>query len=155
MPADVVLPNLGFGMEEGRLIAWLKQAGDSVKKGEPIAEIESDKATVELEAVVDGVLQEILYPPDSVVPVGAVLAHIRTAGAIPIQGSAPVALEVSSPAPSDESTGKTRRVTPLARRVADEQGVNLSNVQGTGPAGRVTRSDVQRAVTAERLASAH
>src|SRR5690348_11530137 len=78
MNANVVLPNLGFGMEEGKLIAWLKKPGDLVKKGEPIAEIESDKATVELEAVVDGTLTEIFYPPDSVVPVGTVLAHIRT-----------------------------------------------------------------------------
>jgi len=54
--ADIVLPNLGFGMEEGRVLAWLKSPGDAVRKGEPVAEIESDKATVELEAVVDGVL---------------------------------------------------------------------------------------------------
>src|SRR5215469_16125860 len=75
MTANVVLPNLGFGMEEGRLIAWLKKPGETVKKGEPIAEIESDKATVELEAVVDGTLVETLFPPDSVVPV---LARIGT-----------------------------------------------------------------------------
>src|SRR5215469_16262361 len=78
MTANVVLPNLGFGMEEGKLIAWLKKPGDTVKKGEPIAEIESDKATVELEAVVDGTLPETLYPPDSVVRVGTVRANIRT-----------------------------------------------------------------------------
>src|SRR5579859_8048343 len=78
MDGDVVLPNLGFGMEEGRLIAWLKQPGDAVKRGEPIAEIESDKATVELEALVDGVLQDVLVAPDSVVPVGA--ADGRRAG---------------------------------------------------------------------------
>src|SRR5262249_51867806 len=101
MAADVILPNLGFGMEEGRLIAWLKQPGDKVKKGEPIAEIESDKATVELEAVVDGVLQEILYPPDSVVPVGAVLAHIRTSDNASAQASPQTASAVSSASQPD------------------------------------------------------
>ena len=151
MDGDVVLPNLGFGMEEGRLIAWLKQPGDAVKRGEPIAEIESDKATVELEALVDGVLQDVLVAPDSVVPVGAVLAHIRTAGTEALQSSSGAAQGVRAQAEPASSTGKPQRVTPLARRMADEQGVNLSNVQGTGPGGRVTRSDVQ---SAARVASA-
>ena len=145
MPADVVLPNLGFGMEEGRLIAWLKRPGESVKKGEPIAEIESDKATVELEAVVDGVLEEILVPADSVAPVGAVLAHIRTDSAVP---AAPP-LVSPQPAATITTTGEADdlRVTPLARRVAADQGVSLSNVRGTGPGGRITRDDVQNAAT--------
>src|SRR5262245_61818086 len=65
-------------MEEGRLTAWLKQPGDAIRKGEPIAEVEGDKATVELEALVDGVLDQILVPADVVVPVGTVLANIRT-----------------------------------------------------------------------------
>ena len=78
--ADVVLPNLGFGMEEGRLISWLKAPGDAVRKGEPLAEIEGDKTTVELEALTEGVLDEILVMPDMVVPVGTVLARIRGAG---------------------------------------------------------------------------
>src|ERR1041385_7228656 len=131
MPADVVLPNLGFGMEEGKLIAWLKQPGEAVKKGEPIAEIESDKAAVELEALVDGVLEEVLVPADSVVPVGAVLARIRTEGPVPVL-PAPVVSSVSAANAADE-----QRITPLAKRVAVEQGINLSNVRGTGPGGRL------------------
>src|SRR5256885_16481647 len=95
MSSDVVLPNLGFGMEEGRLVAWLKKPGDVVRKGEPIAEIESDKATVELEAVVDGVLEEILEPADKVVPVGAVLARIGS-GATPKQ-AAPSSTAATAP----------------------------------------------------------
>ena len=78
MISDVVLPNMGFGVEEGRLIAWLKQVGEPVHKGEPLVQIESDKATVELEAVVDGVIDAILTPADQVVPVGTVLARIRS-----------------------------------------------------------------------------
>lgn len=132
MPANVILPNLGFGMEEGRLIAWLKQTGETVKKGEPIAEIESDKATVQLEAVVDGVLAETFYAPDTQVPVGAVLAQIRTANdPVPAQAAAQLA------APGDPT-----RSSPLARRVAIEQGIDLSQVAGSGPRGRITRSDL-------------
>ncbi|MHB8627737.1 MAG: dihydrolipoamide acetyltransferase family protein [Aggregatilineales bacterium] len=135
MNTNVVLPNLGFGMEEGKLIAWLKQPGDAVKKGEPIAEIESDKATVQLEAVVDGTLTETLYPADSVVPVGAVLAHISTGSEAP-----------STRLPSSPET-ESRRASPLARRMAAGQGISLSNVTGTGPGGRITRSDLQPVVT--------
>jgi pyruvate dehydrogenase E2 component (dihydrolipoamide acetyltransferase) len=138
MFADVVLPNLGFGMEEGQLIAWLKQPGDTVKRGEPIAEIESDKATVELEAVVDGILEERLYSANTMVPVGAVLARIRTdSSTTPVAETSQVVVATSPASESD------RRVTPLARRVADEHGLDLSSVQGTGPGGRITRNDVQ------------
>src|SRR5882724_8125636 len=94
---EVVLPNMGFGMEEGKLLSWLKKPGDSVRKGEAIAEVESDKANVELEAVVDGVLDAILIPADQVVPVGTVLARIRVGAASPVSasGSAPVNTPVS------------------------------------------------------------
>ncbi len=139
MEANVILPNLGFGMEEGRLIAWLKKPGDAVKKGEPIAEIESDKATVELEAVIDGVLAETLYTPDSMIPVGAVLAHIRTAG------GAVEDRTLAQPAtakPDIKPESDTLRASPLARRVAVDQGIDLSQVTGSGPGGRITRGDL-------------
>ncbi len=128
---DVVLPNLGFGMEEGRLIAWLKKPGDAVRKGEAIAEIEGDKATVELQAVVDGVLEEIVAPANTVVPVGGVLARVRT-------GSAPAAQPVEA--------ARSARPTPVAERMAREHGVDLGAISGTGPGGRITRDDVQAAI---------
>ncbi len=150
MDANVILPNLGFGMEEGRLIAWLKQPGETVKKGEPIAEIESDKATVQLEAVVDGVLAETLFPPDTVVPVGAVLAHIRTTPLSPAgEGPGVRAAGLGLSAPEPESP----RASPLARRIASEQGVDLSSVTGTGPGGRITRGDVQSTLTTITVAA--
>ncbi len=140
MYADVVLPNLGFGMEEGRLLAWLKKPGDPVRKGEPIAEVESDKATVELEAVVDGVLDTILTPADKVVPVGAVLARILTGEA------ASQAVPPATPAPTAVSASDANRITPVARRMASEHGVSLSEMAGSGPGGLITREDVQSAV---------
>jgi pyruvate dehydrogenase E2 component (dihydrolipoamide acetyltransferase) len=122
---DVVLPNLGFGMTEGRVIRWLKAPGDPVRKGEPIAEIESDKATVELEAVVEGVLAEILTPADTVAAVDSVIARIGPAG-----------MAAGTPT-------KTAGATPLAQRMAKAHGVDVAEIAGSGPGGRVMRSDVQ------------
>lgn len=154
MYADVVLPNLGFGMEEGRLIAWRKSPGDPVRKGEPIAEVESDKATVELEALVDGVLEQVMFPSDSVVPVGAVLARIRTDEAIPAPTTAapvtsPPALTPSQSPPEQE----TFHASPVALRLAREHGIDLLAIVDTGPGGRITREDVQSII--DKLSAAN
>jgi pyruvate dehydrogenase E2 component (dihydrolipoamide acetyltransferase) len=136
---DVVLPNLGFGMEEGQLVAWLKKIGDPVRKGEVIAEVESDKATVELEAVVDGVLHEILVSAHTIVPVGTILARIRPN----VSSDSPASLQIAQ---SEAKSEKSARTTPIAQRIAQEHGVDLSAVAGTGPRGRITRDDVQAAI---------
>jgi pyruvate dehydrogenase E2 component (dihydrolipoamide acetyltransferase) len=141
---DVVLPNLGFGMEEGQLVAWLKKPGDSVRKGEIIAEVESDKATVELEAVVDGVLHEIVVPAQTVVPVGTVLARIRAADSPAAQQSAQT--EATAISETSASSARSARTTPVAERMAQEHGIDLSSVAGTGPGGRITRDDVQAVI---------
>ncbi len=140
--ADVILPNLGFGMEEGRLISWLKAPGDLIHKGEPIAEVEGDKAAVELEAVVDGVLAEILVQADETVAVGTVLAHIRT-GAADAAVAAPLAPSAPAPAAPPTAEAESPRVTPVAQRLAQEHGLDLSRVSGSGPGGRISREDVQ------------
>lgn len=139
MYSEIVLPNLGFGMEEGRLIAWLKKPGDSVRKGEAVAEIESDKTNVELEAVVDGVLESILIPADQVVPVGTVLARIRTGESAASMPPPPTAL-----VKADTLAGEDKqRISPVAQRLARDHGLDLATVRGSGPDGRVTREDVQ------------
>lgn len=144
MYADVVLPNLGFGMEEGKVIAWLKGPGDAVRKGEVIAEIESDKATVELEAVVDGTLEDINVPAGTVAAVGGVLARIRTESAVSVPSPAPMpSAESSHPVPG--------RSTPVAERLAREHGIDLAQMVGTGPSGRIIREDVQAVI--DRAAS--
>lgn len=150
MYTDVVLPNMGFGMEEGRLVAWLKQPGQPVRKGEAIAEVESDKATVELEAVVDGVLEELLFSPDTVVPVGAVLARIRTAGSAPPPAAPKPAKATADPTEPKLET-KTFHASPVAIRLAQEHGIDLSLITGSGPGGRITREDVQALI--DRIAS--
>lgn len=135
--SEIVLPNLGFGMEEGRLLVWLKRPGDSVKKGEPVAEIESDKANVELEAVVDGVLDAILVPAEQVVPVGTVLARIRSE--TPVVTAAPAVQP-------DEAEDRAPRISPVASRLAREHGVDPAAVRGSGANGRITRDDIQAAI---------
>lgn len=129
---DIVLPNVGFDMQEGRLLGWLKQVGDRVRKGEAIAEIEGDKATIELEASTDGTLAEILAPTDATVAVGGVIARIQPAGAA-----------LSAPADAAPPEQRPQRASPLAAALARDLGVDLASVTGSGSRGRITRSDVQ------------
>jgi pyruvate dehydrogenase E2 component (dihydrolipoamide acetyltransferase) len=139
---DIVLPNVGFGMEEGRLLAWFKAPGDPVRKGEAVAEVEGDKTTVELEALADGVLDTILVQPDTVVPVGTVLGRIRSG-----EAAASAAPPTQTAAPSVETAGEKVQASPVARRLAQEQGIDLAAIAGSGPGGRITREDVEAAIS--------
>jgi len=141
--SDIVLPNMGFGMEEGQLLAWLKKPGDPVRKGESVAEVESDKATVELEAVVDGILDAILIPANQMVPVGTVLARIRSADEAATISSAPPANAVAASSPQPTADERSQRISPVAQRLAREHGVDLASVLGSGTNGRITQDDVQ------------
>ncbi len=161
MLVDVVLPNLGFGMEEGQLLAWLKAPGDAVRKGEPLAEIEGDKTTVELEALTDGVLEQQLVPAETTVPVGTVLARIRS-GARAAVSSAPAPLpppvaKAAAPPPRRESVAAPSpklRVSPALRRLAREHGIALEELAASVPGGRVTRADVEARIAAQSAAPA-
>lgn len=137
--SEIVLPNLGFGMEEGRLIAWLKQAGDTVRKGEAVAEVESDKANVELESTVDGILEDIRVAAGTVVAVGTVLARVRS-GEAETGTFTPAAVQVEAGAE------RGQRVSPLAQRLAEEHGVDLTQMRGSGREGRITREDVEAVI---------
>ncbi|MFP4323000.1 MAG: dihydrolipoamide acetyltransferase family protein [Anaerolineales bacterium] len=137
MATDIIMPNLGFDAQEGELIEWLKDPGDVVKKGEVIALIESDKATVELESVASGTLLETLASEGERVPVGAVIARI---GAADEQISAPPTQAASGAAVAAVDA------TPVARRMAAEHNLDLSGMRGSGPRGRITREDVQAAL---------
>lgn len=167
MLVDVVLPNLGFGMEEGQLLAWLKTPGDAVRKGEPLAEIEGDKTTVELEALADGVLEEQLVAAETIVPVGTVLARIRREGADGTrQGHAPSAPATSSAAPvpsaparetttaSTPQPGRKVKVPPALRRLAQQHGIDLEELAANAGGGRVTRAEVEAMIAAREAAPA-
>ncbi len=162
MLVDVVLPNLGFGMEEGQLLAWLKAPGDAVRKGEPLAEIEGDKTTVELEALADGVLEEQLVPAETTVPVGTVLARIRREGAagagpatVPPASALPSAAPLP-PAPARATATATGpksarkvKLPPALRRLAQQHGIDLEQLAAGAEGGRITRADVEAMIAAQ------
>ncbi len=139
MSVDIIMPNLGFDTQEGKLLEWLKRPGDQVTKGEPIAVIESDKANVELESLTAGVLLEQLYGEGQDVKVGEVIARVGEAGET-VQGARP-----SGPKQAGEKPAPARRVeaSPIARRLATEYGIDLGEVEGSGPHGRIKRGDVE------------
>ncbi len=174
MAEYIVMPKLGFDMREAVLVAWLKQEGDQVTKGDIVAEIESDKATLELEAFESGVLLKLLQHEGAVVPVGADMAIIGQEGedisemlassgaagetkaddsAPKVEPAAPTASEpASAPVISDEFPGGVK-ATPVARRLAKENNVDLSRVSGSGADGRVRRSDVEAFLAAPQPAA--
>ena len=168
---EVIMPKMGDAMTEGKLLRWIKQQGEPVKKGEPIAEIETDKVNVDIEAEWDGVLARLVAGAGDVVPVGSPIAVIarpgeqidasasaRSAapggGAAPAQAASPQAAATTAhsrrPAatqPAPDAQGQVR-ASPLARRLAEQHAISLQAIIGTGPQGRITEGDVEAAVSA-------
>ncbi len=155
---EVIMPKMGDAMEEGTLLQWLKQDGETVSAGEVIAEIETDKSNVEIEAEDAGVLH-IQAQPGAVVPVGNVIAligdDVRSSGgngqvkpaAPAAPGPAPqpqMVRETAAPAPSAPRTNGTARLkaSPLARSIAKQRGLDIAQIRGTGPQGRIIEADV-------------
>ena len=130
---EVVMPRLSDSMEEGTIVRWLKRDGEPVTQGEPLAEVETDKATVTFEADADGTLH-IVVAEGETVPLGAVIARI---------GESAQAVE---PAPASAGNGAGRvKASPLARRIAREAGIDLNGLTGTGPGGRIVKADLRYA----------
>ena len=139
------MPKLSDSMEEATVLAWLKRPGDTVERGEPLVEVETDKATVVYEAEADGVLDQILVDDGQTAALGAPIAHLRTTGAAPQNAPPPTARptppEPVAPATRPSTEGRAR-ATPVARRLAQERGVSLAGVAGSGPGGRIVAGDV-------------
>jgi pyruvate/2-oxoglutarate dehydrogenase complex dihydrolipoamide acyltransferase (E2) component len=141
------MPDLGTTVEVVTLVAWLKQEGETVKRGDPLCEVETDKATDQLESVAAGVLLRHMVPERTEVRSGTVIAYIGSPGELVLEESA------ASPAPSQEivvpqvaaATGRECKVPPVIRNLAKREGVSLDAAVGTGPGGQITREDVLRA----------
>lgn len=151
------MPALGADMEAGTLVQWLKQPGDRLARGDIIAVVDTQKGAIEIEVFEDGVLDHTVVQPGEKVPVGAVLAVIR--GPESREPAAPSPPTVAGPQPTvagPEPTvagppeGGRVRVSPLARRIAAERGVDLAQVAGTGTQSAITSADVERAAAASR-----
>ncbi len=202
--AELTMPKMGFDMEEGTIVRWIKKVGDDVKKGEPIAEIETDKVTIEIEAFASGTLQKIVAEEGSVVPVGAVIAILgdgddasaedTAPASAPAADTAPAAEapagqtgeggEAASPAaqqttassdaggepqagygsdvsaeqetkgppaeapsgsatPTSSEPGEPVKASPVAKRLARENQIDIAQISGTGPSSRIVRRDVE------------
>jgi pyruvate dehydrogenase E2 component (dihydrolipoamide acetyltransferase) len=157
MASNVLMPKMGYDMTEGKILRWIKNEGDAVTKGEPIAEIQTEKVNIEIEAFDSGVLAKILHNAGEDVPVGEAIGVIAQPGekvegpvaAAPAvapsatkaqeNGSAPAA----ALAPVVHRPGERVKASPLARKMAEERHLDLAAVPGTGPGGRVVRRDVE------------
>jgi len=159
MASDIFMPLMGLTMTEGTVARWIKATGDSVKKGETVLEIETDKAVVEIEAPSDGVLGPILVGDGKTVPVGTILSHVLAPGekaptmagaaapAAPPNGQSSPAESAATaqPATPTAQPAATSRIfaSPLARRMAQEHNVDLGAVEASGPNGRIVVADVR------------
>jgi pyruvate dehydrogenase E2 component (dihydrolipoamide acetyltransferase) len=155
MAISVVMPALEMAQETGKLLAWRKKEGERVTKGEPLLEIETDKAVVEVEAPGDGILAGITADVGAVVPVGQTIAWLVAPGEkLPAKSAtaAPAARASSSPErasaaavvqATEQLVGSAPQISPKARRLAKELGVDISKIRGTGPDGTITSEDVQ------------
>ena len=164
MVTKVIMPKLGETMEEGEIIQWLKKEGERVKEGEPLLEIATDKANMEVEAVVSGFLKKIVAEQGKIVPVTGVIAYIteKIEEEIPSEGSKQEVKEAETP--PEKGREKEEKVTearktevikssPLARKLAKDEGIDLQEVKGTGPEGRIVKEDVLRLIEKEKKVS--
>lgn len=168
MISEVTMPSMGADMTEGTIVKWLKAEGDQVGRGDKLAEVETDKTVVEMEAYAEGLLRKIVVSEGSLVQVGAVIAFIgdadddipEVAAAAPAAEAAPEAPAATpdpAPTPAPEpvqqaapapvavpaSQGGRIKASPIARKIAEEKGVDIAAITGTGPGGRITKSDVE------------
>ena len=183
MATDVKMPQLSDTMSSGKILSWKKKEGDQVTRGDILAEVETDKANLEIESFFNGTLLKIFTPANSTAAVGEVIAVIGAAGesvaagsastaaapppaAAPTPTPAPKAAAPSTPAPTPTpvvpsaplsvvSSSERVKASPLAKRVAEQLHVNLSSVQGSGPNGRIVRKDVEAAAGGTSAAPAY
>jgi pyruvate dehydrogenase E2 component (dihydrolipoamide acetyltransferase) len=173
MAETISMPKLGFDMAEGLLVRWVKQVGETINKGDVLAEIETDKATVEVESSASGVVLQLIVDQGTMVPVNAPIAIVGAAGEVvsapsKVEGQksadekpAAQAATTTAPASNDTSSSESSSIvdgqssivkaSPLAKKIARDQKVDLSHVQGTGPGGRIVRKDIEAALSSNKL----
>lgn len=172
MAEIVSMPKLGFDMAEGTLVRWVIQEGEPVKKGSVLAEIETDKATVEVESAYEGIVAKHLVPAGEIVPVNTPIAVVAAAGekldnlaeltvgasekpaAAPAAPAPVAAQKAEAPVASAEQPSGMVKASPLARRMAAEMRINLGAVPGSGPGGRIVKKDIEAYLNAPAAAAA-
>src|ERR1700692_1951146 len=156
MAHSIVMPALEMAQETGKLLSWRKKEGDAIAKGEPLLDIETDKAVVEIEAPADGILAGVKAHAGDVIPVGQTIAWIWTPGEKPPEDEASsvsgrrmdtkpvpaVVAAANTPAAPAAAPASSARISPKARRLAREYGVDLARVRGTGSEGEIQGEDI-------------
>ncbi|MCS6993329.1 MAG: 2-oxo acid dehydrogenase subunit E2 [Anaerolineales bacterium] len=143
----VIMPKFGFTQEESEILEWKVKNGDRVEQGDPLAVVSTDKVSMEVEAPEDGIVAGIRHPQGTVVRVTDVIAYILQPGeSLPAEADAPV-VEQPAPQVAPAASEPLSQPTPVAARLAADLGVNLAEIPGTGPGGRITRADVERYAT--------
>jgi pyruvate dehydrogenase E2 component (dihydrolipoamide acetyltransferase) len=179
--AEFQMPSLGADMKKGILVEWKVKPGDRVKRGDIIADIETEKGIIEIEVFEDGIVDRIIVQPNTEVPVGTVMATIRSGEKPVVTETAPeqakpvaeekprsetvfqykacniaqhrereMAKQAREVQPSPEPTEKRIKISPWARKLADEHGIDISTLHGTGPSGAINRADIERAVAVKK-----
>jgi pyruvate dehydrogenase E2 component (dihydrolipoamide acetyltransferase) len=160
MAVSVVMPALEMAQETGKLVSWLKKEGEPVKKGDMLLEVETDKAVVEIEAQADGVLGGVTAKVGDVVPVGQTIGWLLKPGeAVPSASAptqtgrtgaaaAPVAAAAEAPAPAAPASVAGAKISPKARKLAREHGVDIATVKGSGAGGEILADDILKAAAA-------
>jgi pyruvate dehydrogenase E2 component (dihydrolipoamide acetyltransferase) len=168
---EVIMPKTGAEMEEGKIVAWKKKPGEAIKSGEILLEIETDKATMEVESPATGVLLRALFAEEEMVPathmiavigagsesaaeIDAFVKGVGKADAAPPAAAAPIAAPATAAPQAAAKTGDKIKASPLAKKLAQEKGVDLATVVGSGPDGRIEKEDVLRAATGSASAPA-
>lgn len=169
MPIPIILPKFGFTLESCEILNWLVQPGDQVREGDPLAEVETDKVNMEVESTADGTVFHLMYEVGDDVPVTEVVAFLLAPGeeapanwqppqqkhlnasaapAAPAATPEPAPAPVAEPAPTNGNGTADVAASPVARRMAQDNNLDLSTVSGTGPKGRITKQDVEAALVA-------
>lgn len=156
--AEFLMPTLGADMTDGTLVQWKKKEGDRITKGEIIAEVDTEKAAIDVESHTTGIIERLITKPGDKVPVGTVMAIIREEGRPTASVVSPqtVTTPPTPPPPVHRTESGTvapsqagrLRMSPAARKLAAERGIDASRLQGTGPEGAITLEDIERATTA-------
>ncbi|HEU4766547.1 MAG TPA: pyruvate dehydrogenase complex dihydrolipoamide acetyltransferase [Pyrinomonadaceae bacterium] len=176
MASKVIMPKLSPTMEEGQIARWLKKEGDKVSMGEPLAEIDTDKATMEMQALANGVLRKILINEGESAPLGQLIAVIGEPNEdiASVLAEAPAKKEAAPPPPKEEPKPEPKEepvatpaapqvvrsdsgrliVSPLAARMATDSGLDLRSIKGSGPNGRIIKRDVEAAMSQPKAAAA-
>ena len=172
MAKEIRLPQLGQTMEEGTIVNCLVKVGDEVKRGDVIFEIETDKATLEMESPLGGFVKHILAEVDQTLPIGAPMMVVGdkdeqvpqsyvdalTGGRTPASGAPAATAQAPAPATPEPAVAQPSKpgkvmASPRAKKLAQELGVDLAGIKGTGPAGKITEVDVRNAAEAKPAAA--